>query len=54
LSDVRLLTAIVNSSSTVRFLVEATTDNISGLGANPSLALGNGDVIQFSIAYETV
>ena len=53
-SDVRLLTAIVNSSSTVRFLVEATTDNISGLGANPSLALGNGDVIQFSIAYETV
>lgn len=52
-SDVRLLTAIVNTVSTVRFLTEATTDNASGLGANPSLALGSGDVIQFSVAYET-
>jgi hypothetical protein len=52
-SDVRLLTVIRGGATVVRFLTEATTDNISGLGANPSFTLGNGDVIQFSIAYET-
>jgi hypothetical protein len=52
-SDVRLVTVIRNSSTTVRFLTEATTDNTGGLGSNPSVTLGNGDVISFSIAYET-
>jgi hypothetical protein len=51
-TDVRLITPIYNGTTTVRFLAEATTDRASGLGANPSIALGADDVISFSVAYE--
>jgi hypothetical protein len=52
-NDVVLLTAVYNSTTTVRFLTEATTDRASGLGANPSVALANNDVVSLNLVYET-
>lgn len=51
-SDVDLITAVYNSTSTVRFFDASTTDRNSGYGADPSIALGADDVISFSLAYQ--
>jgi hypothetical protein len=53
-TDVVLLTAIYNSSSTVRFFTETTTNPNSGLGVDPGFALASGDVLSLSFTYQTV
>jgi hypothetical protein len=52
-NDVVLLTAIHNSTTTVRFYAEATANRLSGFGADPSLALAANDVISINLVYET-
>jgi len=52
LTDVRLTTVFLSSSTAVRFLVEESTSVSDGLGTNPSLALASGDVLSFSLIYE--
>lgn len=53
-TDVVLLTAVYNTSTTVRFVTETTTDPQSGLGVNPGFALASGDILSLSLVYETV
>ena len=50
-TDMQLTTVVQNSTTTVRFVTDASTSSTSGLGANPSLALASNDVISFSIVY---
>jgi hypothetical protein len=52
LTDVRLVSVRRDTGTTVIFYVEESANSF-GLGSSPSLALGNNDVISFSIAYET-
>lgn len=53
-TDVQLLTVIPSGGSAVRFLTEASTSRASGegLGVSPAVALGNGDVLSFTLIYE--
>lgn len=50
-SDVILVTPVFQSSTTVRLMTDSTTSRTGGLGANPSLALANNDVISLSFQY---
>jgi hypothetical protein len=52
LTDVRLVSVRRDTGARVIFYVEESA-NLFGLGSSPSLALGNNDVISFSIVYET-
>jgi len=49
-TDVRLL-SVKTGTTSVSFFAEDSTTLV--LGATPSVALGNGDVVSFSIMYET-
>jgi hypothetical protein len=53
-NDIILFSVVTQTVSTVRFLTDASTSRASGegLGINPSLALGNNDVISFTLFYE--
>jgi hypothetical protein len=53
-TDVMNVWVNADGSTAVRFLAESSTNSVSGIGNNPSLALGNGDVLSFSLVYETV
>lgn len=52
-TDVILLSCFHQSSTTIRFVSEATTTiSSSGFGASPAFTLANNDIISFSIMYE--
>jgi hypothetical protein len=50
-SDVRLVTGVVVGSN-LGFYADASSTNV--LGISPSVALGNNDVISFSVIYRSV
>jgi hypothetical protein len=50
-TDVILVTPVIDSTTTVRMMSDATTSRTGGLGASPSLALANGDVISLSFQF---
>lgn len=52
-TDVMLTTAIVSSGEAL-FVVDASTAVANKLGSSPSVALGSGDVLSFSVGYRTV
>lgn len=51
-TDVRLIHVNLDSTTRIRMVVEAGTSTTDGLGLNPNLTLGNGDVISFSIVFQ--
>jgi hypothetical protein len=53
-NDIVLLSSLVQTTTTFSFFAEASTSAVlgQGLGNNPSVALGNNDVISFSIVYQ--
>lgn len=53
-TDIILVSAVYESSTTVRFLTDLSTSRASGdgLGNNPTLALGSNDIISFTLFYE--
>lgn len=50
-TDVILLTVVGQADNKFSFSTDATTADTGRLGANPSLAVANGDVISFTAAY---
>jgi hypothetical protein len=52
LTDIRLVSVWRSSATTVAFSVEEGTLESQGLGLDPSLALANNDIINFSIVYQ--
>jgi hypothetical protein len=53
-NDIVLTASLLQTTTTFSFLVEGSTSAAAGqgLGNNPSVALGNNDVISFSIVYQ--
>lgn len=51
-TDVMLTTATV-SGSQASFVTDASTSSSDKLGTSPSVALGSGDVLSFSVGYRT-
>jgi hypothetical protein len=49
-TDVRLTNVAINSSTSVAFRADDSAN--TNLGSTPSVALGNNDVISFSIMYQ--
>jgi len=52
LTDIRLVSVWRAGNTTVAFSVEEGTSEFNGLGTDPSLALANNDIINFSIVYQ--